>query len=101
MKFLIASALATTLGLGWFGTRTEAAAFCDPCCPAEECCTFDECEECEDCNVTVECGPDDTCLVECTAPNGDSCWAVYACDGLGGCELIESGGDCCEGSCGE
>ena len=93
MKILLASAIATTLGFGWFGSRAEAPATEDSACPIEECL------DSEDCDVTVECLPDGTCFVECSGPNGETCWAVLGCDAEGNCVLLDCGGDCPEDLC--
>jgi hypothetical protein len=80
MKFLIASVLASVLGLGWFGYSMDASA--DGC-------------RATDCDVSVECLPDGTCRIECEGPDGASCWIELDCDAEGECSVIDSGGDCC------
>lgn len=92
MKFLLMSVLAALLGLGWFGFRAEASGDVQAC--TQDAC----CAETDDCEVSAECLPDGTCRIECEGPAGESCWAILACDADGGCEVVESGGDCCAGA---
>lgn len=91
MKLLIASACASLLGIGWLAFRAEAAddAHGASACP----------KSAEECDVTVECLPDGTCRIECEQPDGSTCYAILACDEDGGCEVVESGGDCCAAKC--
>ncbi len=89
MKCLLASALATLAGLGWFGYQPEDS-------PEAACTNESICADMDDCDVTVECLPDGTCLIECDSPAG-SCWVVLDCNEDGECEVIDCGGDACEG----
>lgn len=93
MKLLMISAPLALLGLGWLGFRAEAAGETDACA-ASECCPA-----AEECAVSVDCLPDGTCRIECENPEGASCWVVLACDPPDGCEVVDSGGDCCATSC--
>ena len=50
------------------------------------------------CAFPATCLPDGTCRVECEDGEGAGCWVILACDGEGGCEVVDSGGGCCAAS---
>lgn len=88
MKLLLASALAISLGLGWFAptsvnetAASTTAAGIDEACPIA------------DCDMTVECRPDGTCYVECEGQDGESCWAELECTPDGDCIVLDSSCD--------
>ncbi len=81
MKILFASLLFTALGVGSLklaGTSSDAGK------PDAGGCT-------ESCDAKVTCSPQGTCLIECTGPDGKTCWVELACDGEG-CRVVDS--DC-------
>ena len=95
MKCLMTGLLA--LGLGWFGYPAEELT--SACSPPDSCAVLSDCQagggDCDaDCEVVdVECLPDGTCRIECEGPDGETCWAIVACDPDGGCQVLECGGD--------
>ena len=106
MKLLTTGILAAALALGglaFLSSNADAATIPDfekermqeaESQPSE--CETTECPI-TGCEATVERLSDDTCRIECTGPEGESCWVIVQCE-EDSCTVLERGGDDCETS---